>query len=184
LASRAFFCHDGGRIPFVHVHPDAVRDRRHRGGHRLRRCERTREALSRLAAARACRYRSVVVIREWPWRSSPRRGRRRRRRAAIRSVAEIVETERAQAGGVAGALDGLTRGLAMSRAGPALFAAAATEYPAHIPGGRRKLPPTPSSPRNATAETPCSGPYSPPIPSQPESAMTGLPRRRSRARVP
>ena len=41
LAYSAFFCDDGRRMTVVHVHPDAVRDRRHRGGHRLRQCERT-----------------------------------------------------------------------------------------------------------------------------------------------
>jgi hypothetical protein len=51
-------------------------------------------------------------------------------------------------------------------------------------GGSRKPPPAPANPRNDRSGTACSRLESPPIPAQPGSAMTGLPRRRSRVRVP
>ena len=136
-----------------------------------RQCERTREALSQLAAERACRYRSVVVIREWPWRSSPRRGRRRRRRAAIRTCGG----DRGNGARAGRRRRGRARRTnarpGMSRAGSALFAAAATEHPAHIPqevaGSSRRHPPIPATPRSkspALAGNPCLSPLSPKAP--------------------
>src|SRR6266702_1973998 len=55
---------------------------------------------------------------------------------------------------------------------------------AHPAGGRRKPPPTPANPRNASVEKARSQGESPPIPAQAGCAMTGLSRRRSRVRVP
>src|SRR5436190_3729744 len=57
-------------------------------------------------------------------------------------------------------------------------------YRAHPARGSRKLPHAPGNPRKSTSRKPCSREESPPIPSQPRSAMTGLSRRRSRVRVP
>src|SRR4030095_5041095 len=50
--------------------------------------------------------------------------------------------------------------------------------------GRRKLPPAPADPRSAGVGKPCSGWGTRPISAQPGNAMSGLSRRRSRARVP
>jgi hypothetical protein len=50
--------------------------------------------------------------------------------------------------------------------------------------GRRKLLPSPGNPRNASVERPAHGGNPRSFPLRPESAMTGLSRRRSRVRVP
>ena len=72
-----------------------------------------------------------------------------------------------------------------SRVHPAAFAyednAASRAHPA---GGRRKSPPTPANPRNASVEKARSQRESPPIPAHPGITKTGLSRRRSRVRVP
>ena len=82
------------------------------------------------------------------------------------------------------ALGRATKTAAISRAHPALFAMKTTTHPRP---SRRSSPEAPACTRESPQRQggkPCSRRKSPPIPAQPESAMTGLSRRRSRVRVP
>jgi hypothetical protein len=68
---------------------------------------------------------------------------------------------------------------------PVAFSTRTTPHPALIPqeaaGSSRQSPPIPAT---SGSERPAQRRESPPIPAYPASAMTGLPRRRSRVRVP